>query len=104
MSPQLGQGVNLALVDAHTLTHSLATHRDVDGALAAYERDRRAQTRYYATASRLLTPLFQSALSPLAPPRDHLAHPASGVPWLRRQMLASLAGVKRGLLSSDPIP
>jgi 2-polyprenyl-6-methoxyphenol hydroxylase-like FAD-dependent oxidoreductase len=104
MSPQLGQGVNLALVDAHTLTTALATHGDVDAALAAYERRRRAQTRFYATASRLLTPLFGSTLSPLALPRDRLGHRACRVPWLRREMLASLAGVKRGLLRSDPVP
>ena len=36
MSPQLGQGVNLALLDAHVLARCLETHADVDAALAAY--------------------------------------------------------------------
>ena len=104
MSPQLGQGVNLALVDAHTLVRALAAGDDVDRALAAYHAERRAQTRFYAWASRLLTPLFQSSLEPLAVPRDLLAAPAGRIPWMRRQMVASLAGVKRGLVAIDPIP
>jgi 2-polyprenyl-6-methoxyphenol hydroxylase-like FAD-dependent oxidoreductase len=102
MSPQLGQGVNLALVDALVLARALGDGTDVAGALERYTRARRAQTRFYAAASRLMTPLFQSDVGLLALPRDALTRPASRVPWLRRQMLASLAGAKDGLLSALP--
>jgi 2-polyprenyl-6-methoxyphenol hydroxylase-like FAD-dependent oxidoreductase len=42
MSPQLGQGCNLALVDAAVLAASLAEHDEVAEALAAYSRARRS--------------------------------------------------------------
>ena len=101
MSPQLGQGANLALVDADVLARCLAAHPgDLDGALSAFARARRGQLRYYAWASRLLTPMFQSRLGFLGPPRDALLHPAGRVPYVRRQFLASLAGTKRGLLDT----
>lgn len=102
MSPQLGQGVNLALVDALVLSRCLAAGDGVALALKRYSASRRAQTRFYSAASRLLTPFFQSDLSALAVPRDRLTYPMSRVPWFRRQMLASLAGAKTGLLSTLP--
>lgn len=102
MSPQLGQGVNLALVDALVLARLVGEGSDVSGALERYSRERRRQTRFYSTASRLLTPFFQSDLGPLAHVRDALTLPVSRVPPLRRQMLASLAGAKDGLLRTLP--
>ena len=92
MSPQLGQGANLALIDAACL----ADHVDD---LPAYSAARRDHVRYYQWASRLMTPVFQSRLNVLGPPRDLLMHPAAKVPYLRRQSLLSLAGRKTGLFS-----
>ena len=103
MSPQLGQGVNLALLDAHVLARCLETHADVDAALAAYSAERRAHLRFYAWASRLMTPVFQSHLGMLGPPRDLLLHPIARIPWMRHQFLASLTGAKTGVLGAlDP--
>jgi 2-polyprenyl-6-methoxyphenol hydroxylase-like FAD-dependent oxidoreductase len=98
MSPQLGQGANLALIDAWCLSCSLAEARDdVDAALERYSARRRAHLRFYATASRWLTPLFQADRPLLARPRDALMHPvARRVPWVNRQMVATLAGSKTG--------
>ena len=70
-SPQLGQGSNLALVDAHVLARCVAEARDVPDALAAYDRARRDHLAYYQFATRWLTPLFQSDLA-LRPLRDAL--------------------------------
>jgi 2-polyprenyl-6-methoxyphenol hydroxylase-like FAD-dependent oxidoreductase len=92
MSPQLGQGANLALVDASALARALAEHGDVPSALAAYSRARRANLLYYGAASRGLTPLFQSSLGALGPPRDALMGPACRFGPTRRLMLSSLAG------------
>jgi 2-polyprenyl-6-methoxyphenol hydroxylase-like FAD-dependent oxidoreductase len=103
MSPQLGQGANLALVDAETLAIALAEDADVERALARFAALRRDHIRYYAWASRLLTPLFQSRLTVVGPPRDALMGPVARVPWARRQFLASLAGAKTGPFDA-PVP
>lgn len=89
MSPQLGQGANLALMDAWVLSR-------VD-VLADYSRRRRAHLRFYSVASRLLTPFFQSSFPVLAPLRDLVAGPLHAWGWYRRQMLESLAGAKTGV-------
>jgi 2-polyprenyl-6-methoxyphenol hydroxylase-like FAD-dependent oxidoreductase len=98
MSPQLGQGANLALLDADVLASCIAGEPSLPRALAAFAAARRSQLRYYAWASRLLTPVFQSRLGFLGPPRDALLHPLARIPYARRQFLASLAGDKRGFL------
>lgn len=96
MSPQLGQGANLALCDAL----ALAEAPDLD----AYSRARRDHLRFYSLASRLLTPFFQSSLPVLAPLRDLVGLPLHRWPWYRRQMLLALAGVKTGPFSAAPLP
>ena len=97
-SPQLGQGTNLALMDALALRDALAGEVDLERALARYARVRRAHTRFYGLASRWLTPFFQSGLRILAPLRD-LGFPLLGaLAPLEAQMLRTLAGVKRGIL------
>lgn len=59
-SPQLGQGANLALVDALMLSVALAATDDTDMALAAWQKQRRQHVYFYQWASRWLTPFFQS--------------------------------------------
>ena len=105
MSPQLGQGANLALVDAASLADAIAQRPlDVPGALAMHDELRRDHVAFYARASRWLTPWFQSPWSALAIPRDLLMRSLSRVPWIKRQMAESLAGVKTGVLSAYPLP
>ena len=102
-SPQLGQGANLALIDAATLSACLREQADVAAALAIYAIQRRAHTRFYAIASRWLTPFFQSDSRSAALLRD-LTFPLMGhVPYLRREMVRTLSGMKTGLFSHlDP--
>lgn len=100
MSPQLGQGANLALVDAWVLSDCIRTAPDdLGAALAAYTRRRAAHLRFYARSSRLLTPMFQSRPGVLAVPRDLLAAPAGRIGVVRDQMVGALAGAKTGLRS-----
>ena len=90
--PHLGQGANLALLDAVALAEALRSEgRPVD-AFRAWERRRRWQNARYAYLSRALSPFFQSSHGWLGPTRD-LALPAMGaVPPLRWFMEHVLAG------------
>lgn len=98
MSPQLGQGVNMALLDAQVLAASLGAHADIDTALAGYARQRKSHIAIYQRLSRWLTPLFQSDHSLLAPLRDTFFGPLGRLPIARKQMLHILAGTRRGWL------
>ncbi|MGH7284355.1 MAG: FAD-dependent oxidoreductase [Polyangiaceae bacterium] len=101
-SPQLGQGCNLALVDAMTLADAIAAHEHVDHALADYSRRRRAHLGYYQFMTRALTPFFQSDLGWLGPVRNLLFGMACRMPFTGTQMLRGMAGIHRGL--SPPMP
>lgn len=99
-SPQLGQGGNQGLIDAVALADALRMSPSIDEALSAYERRRRSQIRFYQAASALLTAFFQSDSVPLAFLRDLLFHRMRHVPYLRREMVRTLAGLKTGLFTS----
>lgn len=94
MSPQLGQGVNMALLDAQALATALAQHRVVDAALPAYARQRRRHVAIYQLLSRGLTPLFQSDRRRLGALRDLCFGPLGRLPVARTQMLRILSGGK----------
>jgi len=98
MSPQLGQGANLALCDASALADCVEAAERVDEALAAYSTGRRRQLAFYQLATRWLTPLFQSDLSLLAPLRDWGMGIACRLPPVRAQMIRTMCGIKRGIL------
>ena len=97
-SPQLGQGTNLALLDAVALADSLATQPDVACALAHYTSVRKGHLHFYSQASRLLTPLFQSDLTVLPWLRDVFLATSSGWPVLKGVNLQTLVGVRSGWL------
>ncbi|MFN3201495.1 MAG: FAD-dependent oxidoreductase [Bradymonadia bacterium] len=100
-SPQLGQGTNLALMDAVALGTAMASLTDADAlpaVLAHYHQLRRAHLRWYQRATRWLTPLFQSNLRPIGPLRDLALGLGGRIPYIRRQMLATMSGVKLGTL------
>jgi 2-polyprenyl-6-methoxyphenol hydroxylase-like FAD-dependent oxidoreductase len=96
MSPHLGQGANLALVDAECLAESLENATDPAAAFACYANLRRRQVSYYANLSRLLTPFFQSAGCVRGWGRNLALPLMTRIPPLRREMERSLAGIKAG--------
>src|SRR5690606_34396999 len=100
MSPQLGQGVNMALMGAEALAGALRTAPSVDAALAAYQRERRAHVWIYQLWSRWLTPLFQSGYDTVARVRDAAFLPLGRMPGGRVQMLRVLTGTRRGLFGT----
>lgn len=96
MSPQLGQGVNMALLDARSLRDALRTADSIPDGLAAYQQDRRRHIGIYHFWSRWLTPLFQSDRDVAPWGRDRVFHPMSRLPLGRGQMLQVLTGTRRG--------
>ncbi len=96
MSPQLGQGVNMALLDALALRDALRTHGGGKAALLAYQAQRRAHVAVYQRWSRWLTPLFQSDRDVWAKARDVLLGPMGRMPGGRGHMLRVLSGTQHG--------
>jgi 2-polyprenyl-6-methoxyphenol hydroxylase-like FAD-dependent oxidoreductase len=92
LSPQLGQGANLALMDAAALADA--------GTLEAYEAARRGQARFYGFGARALNVVFQNDIDAFAWPRDHLMRPVSRLPWVRGRALKVLAGEATGPFGS----
>ena len=100
MSPQLGQGVNMALMDAMALRDALRLQTDVASALQAYQRQRQAHVGVYQFWSRWLTPIFQSDLDWVARARDIAFLPAGRLPGGRGHMLRVLSGTQHGFLGT----
>jgi 2-polyprenyl-6-methoxyphenol hydroxylase-like FAD-dependent oxidoreductase len=92
MSPQLGQGVNLALADAACLA-ACVERLSLTEALARYSRERRMALAYYRLASRQLTPWFQSDLEWLTPFRHGLFRTLQHVAPARKFMTLTMAGL-----------
>ena len=88
-SPQLGQGANMALLDAAALSHALARHNSVDAALEAYVRARRWHVRVFQALSLAFTPFYQSDSVALPFIRDRLVATIAKIPPAP-QFLASL--------------
>jgi 2-polyprenyl-6-methoxyphenol hydroxylase-like FAD-dependent oxidoreductase len=61
MSPQLGQGANMAFIDSYFLDKVLInSNNNIEVALKIYTQLRRKHLRFYSQASKFLTPLYQS--------------------------------------------
>ncbi|MGE0765672.1 MAG: FAD-dependent oxidoreductase [Hyphomicrobiaceae bacterium] len=78
-SPQLGQGANMALLDARALAHAMASNRPLAEVGPLYARSRSRHVHFFQLASRALTPFYQSD--------SHL------IPWLRDGLVATVAKV-----------
>jgi 2-polyprenyl-6-methoxyphenol hydroxylase-like FAD-dependent oxidoreductase len=105
-SPQLGQGANMALLDAKVLALALETAPDVASALARYVALRRAHVRLYQALSLLLTPPYQSDSVALPVLRDVLVAYFGRVPpmphLLARMVAGSLIDATRKLELKGP--
>lgn len=98
-SPQLGQGVNMGLLDAWVLAEALAAERDIDTALTAYCRARRDHVRLYQALSLIFTPFYQADDRVRPWVRDHLLGRAARLPFAPRLLAATVSG-----LLLDPRP
>ncbi|HEY1192427.1 MAG TPA: NAD(P)/FAD-dependent oxidoreductase, partial [Gemmata sp.] len=104
MSPHLGQGINLALVDAWRLAGCLNGADTPALGFAAFRRAQRSYLRYYATVTWLLSPFFQSDWLVLGWGRDVCLPLMPLVPLVKRQMLLTVCGLKGGFLKGRMEP
>lgn len=92
-SPQLGQGANMALLDAHALASALRVEADLGEALRTYATGRRAQMTFYQALSWGFTPFYQSDSRILPPLRDWIVAPGTRLPVARWFVAACVAGL-----------
>lgn len=98
-SPQLGQGTNMALVDAVALADAFAAHDSVADAFAAFQSQRAKQLRFYSHASRMFTPMYQSYGRVLPWCRDYIMPSIMKyLPMANRAQVEILVGVRKGWL------
>jgi 2-polyprenyl-6-methoxyphenol hydroxylase-like FAD-dependent oxidoreductase len=91
-SPQLGQGANMALLDALALVRAMAARDELPDALALYARMRLWHIRLYQLASFLFTPAYQSDSATIAWLRDWIVAPLARVPPAPAVLAALVAG------------
>lgn len=99
-SPQLGQGANMALLDAYILATCVAAAPSVSEALCAYDMRRRKHLSFYQTASRMLTPLFQSDRAVYGKLRFLLCSVLGRLPMSRRIAAHVLTGTRAGVFGT----
>lgn len=102
MSPQLGQGANMALLDAWAFSQSLQAathHQQTDWPMLwqHYHQHRRSSTQFYQFLSRLLTPLYQSDHWWAGGIRDLTFPWMYQIPYFRKEMAITISGLKTGL-------
>lgn len=88
-SPQLGQGANMALLDAWALAKAIEIAADIGEAMQVYLRLRRGHVRLYQLMTWLFTPVYQGDSRILPWLRDWLAAPLSTI-WPAPQILAAM--------------
>ncbi len=92
-SPHLGQGANLALLDAEALFSCLGRSESLEADLDRYIKLRRRHTRFYSAVTHLMTPFFQGGHPVLGHLRDSSLPYLPLVPGVRRQMARIMSGV-----------
>ncbi len=98
MSPHLGQGINLALIDGYTFAQALAATGNFAAACQFHRRQRSAHIRAYSLITYLLSPFFQSRGIIKGWGRDLALPLMPKLPPLRRRMIRTMAGCSATLL------
>ena len=92
-SPRLGQGANMALLDALALTRAIQLSDSLSTALQTYAHMRRWHVRLFQCASAMFTPFYQSDSNLLPLVRDWLAAPLSRLPIADRILAKLVSGM-----------
>ncbi len=98
-SPQLGQGANMALLDALALAQAIR-HANGQDALKLYAQARRWHVRAYQAFSAAFTPQYQSDSRLLPVLRDRILFPLSQLPPIPRVLTALVCGTMLPPLAS----
>ncbi|WP_299207520.1 NAD(P)/FAD-dependent oxidoreductase [uncultured Tateyamaria sp.] len=102
-SPQLGQGANMALLDAYALAQALGAHGP-EAALPVYAKARRWHVRVYQAMSWAFTPQYQSDSRWLPVLRDRVLFPVSMIPPVPRILSHLVCGTLLPAFSKgDPL-
>ncbi len=96
MSPHLGQGANLALLDAWTFATCLDRHVRIAPAARAFENLRRGHVGFYAAATAVMSPFFQSRGWFKGLMRDLGLPMLPKIPFVRRRMVQIMSGMRAG--------
>lgn len=101
-SPQLGQGANMALLDALALARALRSEGSLLERLRHYQRLRFWHVRLFQAASAMFTPFYQSDSRVLPFVRDWLAAPVSRLPIGDMVLARLVAGMTVAPLGGSP--
>lgn len=101
-SPQLGQGANMALLDALALATALGSTDDLATALERHAHMRRWHVRLFQAASAMFTPFYQSDSRTLALLRDRLLAPLTRMPPFDRFVARLVSGLTVSPLRGEP--
>lgn len=104
MSPQLGQGANMALLDAWALGKAVqiaggGQTLDWSKIWQQYHQHRQSSTHFYQFLSRLLTPLYQSDHWWAGGLRDLSFAWMYQIPYFRKEMAMTVSGLKLGMFT-----
>ncbi len=91
-SPQLGQGANMAMIDAASLLLALSRSSSIDEAFALHLRQRGQHVWLYQTLSLVLTPFYQSDSRILPAMRDIAIGPTTRMPLVRQLVSRLVTG------------
>ncbi|TNM62148.1 FAD-dependent oxidoreductase [Aliirhizobium smilacinae] len=91
-SPQLGQGANMAMIDAASLLSALARAPSIDEAFALHLRHRAPHVWLYQMLSLVLTPFYQSDSRILPAMRDIAIGPTTRMPLVRQLVSRLVTG------------
>ncbi len=92
-SPQLGQGANMALLDAYALALALRRSPDVAAALGSAIAMRRRHIHLYQALTALFTPVYQSDSRAIPFVRDRIVGPLSKLWPATRIQAAMVSGL-----------
>ncbi|WP_223276427.1 FAD-dependent oxidoreductase [Sphingomonas daechungensis] len=94
-SPQLGQGANMAMLDAWSLARALERSANMDEALRVAVKMRRRHIQLYQWLTAIFTPVYQSDSRVLPFLRDRIVGPLSKIwpaTWIQAAMVSGLIG------------